>query len=109
LIVRTLTPTYWGIKLAARKIKCGVCGYKKFPHDIHTIELTTAEKRALQEPVEKLHYCIPCWKILNDPVRGPVLMKGLVQVWLKTAGHPDAERLATQYYEKLAKKLTAVS
>lgn len=81
---------------------CCVCRVAVEPPDCQTIELTEAEKAAYPGTPDELFYCRPCWKILSDPVRGPVLVSGLVQQYLRRLGVSNAEQLAAKFESALA-------
>ena len=93
----------------AEPIPCGVCGIPHPREKCHIIVLTETERSALlangQEPKDEYIYCRPCWKTLSNPVSGPAMIKGLVQMRLRLAGVEDSERLATQLHARLVAKI----
>ena len=84
---------------------CTICRQDR--ENCKIFQLTAAEKREFEakeiKPPEELAYCQPCWKTISDPVSGPALMKGLVQVQLQSLGVPNAEDLARRFHVKLLK------
>lgn len=93
-----------------RKLRCGVCGATRPEKACHVITLTEEERRVLtpqgeSPPPRELNYCKPCWKTLSDPMSGPSLMKGLLQVGLRQLGVSNAESIAKRYHAKLIEKI----
>lgn len=84
-------------------MKCLICETSSKMVEYKTFELTEAEKKELEEPLEAYVYCQPCWRVLSDPVQGPALMKGLAQQRLRLLGVSPAiaEALAESYHKAL--------
>lgn len=90
-------------------VPCGVCG-RGFPKGkCHIITLSEEEKQVLrdsnQEVLEEYIYCQPCWRTLSNPVSGPAVMKGLLQIRLQQSGVSNAEQVATKFHAKLVSKI----
>lgn len=90
-------------------VPCGVCG-RGFPRaKCHIITLTDEEKQLLrdteQDVREEYIYCQPCWRTLSDPVSGPAMMKGLLQIRLQQTGVANAEKVATKFHANLVSKI----
>jgi hypothetical protein len=68
---------------------------------------TTAEERetlrAMGEvdPPEEYVYCRPCFRMLEDPERAANLMKGVVEVQLRSIGVPNAGAVAEKFKQRL--------
>lgn len=83
-------------------MKCDVCGQDRPGKRVDL----TAEEQALYlkqgaEAKEAYFYCHPCWRILSNPERGPLLMRGLFERQLRAAGVPNPGEMADKYYRKL--------
>jgi ferredoxin len=89
--------------------RCGICSTEHPTTRYHVITLTDEEKQVLAEsgqtPPNEFVYCKPCWNTLQDPVSGPMLMKGLFQMRLRELGVSSSERLADEYHAALIKKI----
>lgn len=88
------------------KVKCALCEQMKDPGACEVLTLTEAEKAAIKNAPDKYVYCRPCWKVLNDPVNGPSVLKGLVQAHLRAVGVSGdrAEAAAQEFQRKLASR-----
>jgi hypothetical protein len=80
---------------------CDVCHKDKDCQ--HTITLNAEQKRALTEATgrpapEVLHYCAPCWGIVNDRERGASLLRGMLQTRLHGMGRANAKRSGDRLY-----------
>lgn len=91
-------------------LKCGICSSKRSERNCEVVSLSEEERQALiftgdKEPPKELVYCKPCWATLHDPVAGPNLMKGLMEVSLRRLGVVSAERIATRYHKSLVERI----
>jgi len=92
------------------KNECCVC--RRLQPDLKRCEvltLTPEEKKAVADsgtnPVpDKLIYCHPCWKIVNDKQRGARFLQGLWETGLRRAGVADAEARAKKFHDALIAK-----
>lgn len=85
-------------------MKCLICDMKsEETSKFKVIVLTPEEKLGMETTLDEYPYCKPCWGILSDPIRGPILMKGLAQQRMRLSGvsAPVAEVLADRYYKGL--------
>lgn len=84
---------------------CAICRQER--KNCKVFQLTETEKREFREKgnevPEELAYCQPCWKTVSDPVSGPALMKGMLQIQLQQLGVSNAEDLASKFHTKLLK------
>ena len=91
----------------ADKLVCLICQAKRPRNNCHVVKLTVEERHLLRqegrEILEEYPYCLPCWRMISDPVSGPALLKGLAQAHLRGLGVSNAEELATNYYNGLLK------
>ena len=90
-------------------VPCGVCG-RGFPKTkCHIVTLSDEERRGLLDAGHEVHdefiYCQPCWRTLSNPVSGPAMMKGLLQIRLQQAGVSNAEQIATKFHAKMVSKI----
>lgn len=87
-----------------RMITC-MCGHPKDAVTCQKIELTAQEKKVLidqgRTPPDTLYYCPPCYKLLQHPEHGPILMRGIFEQQLRQAGVSNAKQLADKYYTRL--------
>jgi hypothetical protein len=90
------------------KVKCALCEQLKEEGACEVLTLTDAEKAAVKDAPDRYVYCRPCWRILNDPVNGLALMKGLVQAKLRSLGVSGdrAEAAAQEFQKKLMSRST---
>ena len=88
-------------------MKCCVCNRDWPEAQCHIVHLTEAEKRTIQElgltPEPTLAYCRPCWQVLSDRMMGAQLIKGTMQVQLKSSNVPGAEHTAQAMFDGLLK------
>lgn len=89
-------------------MKCLICDKELTAETCHTIILTEEERRITTDPLDAYTYCKPCWKVISDPIRGPILMKGLVQQRMRLLGVSveAAEALSTEYHRALVERIT---
>jgi len=88
-------------------MKC--CNCQRERAVFKTIDLTEAEQasvaRLTGEPApDKYDYCKACWTVISDPVQGAQLLKGLLQANLTRRGVPNAERIASKYFDFFFRK-----
>lgn len=90
------------------KVKCALCEQPKEQGACIVLVLTDAEKAAVKDAPDQYMYCRPCWNVLNDPVNGLALMKGLVQAKLRSLGVSGdrAEAAAQEFQKKLLSRST---
>ncbi len=89
------------------KINCALCGQEKSRDVCEVLTLTETEKAAIENAPDEYCYCRPCWKVLNDPVNGPALMKGIIQTKLRSIGVPGDRAAASA--QEFQRKLSALS
>ncbi len=81
---------------------CCVCG-REFEGGGKSFELTAAEKAVLPDPPDEVHYCGPCLKVMEDPVAGAELLKGMHEMKLRELGVEQADQRAEAFRAKLVK------
>jgi len=92
------------------KIDCCVCHRSQELGHCEIVELSadekvTVEKMGYKPAPDKLHYCKPCWKILNDRQQGAQLIKGFWERSLQRAGVVNAEAKAEKFRRNLLDKV----
>lgn len=88
--------------------QCVVCNRQVPEGQGKTLVLSEQEKVFVrssgQEPPESYVYCTPCIRLLSDRESGAQLIKGTLQAQLRSSGVPQAESIATSYYQFLIQK-----
>lgn len=89
------------------KAKCCICGHVRDRDEMWILHPTPEEKAAIarfgQVPVDEYLYCRPCWGILSDKEKGAQLLRGMVQMHMRTSG-VSAEKAAKKMYQFLISK-----
>lgn len=92
--------------MAAKELACGICGRAVDKARCVIIKLSPEERNVLkasgdQDPLWQCVYCRPCHRVLTDPITGPSMFKGLIQVRLRQIGVANAEAIAKRSQTQL--------
>ncbi len=92
-------------------MKCCICG--RFRQNLVTVTLTDEDKAFIvktagtKQPPDAYVYCKPCFKILSDRERGAQLMRGTIEIALRSKGNRNATKIADKYYQMLLSRTPA--
>jgi hypothetical protein len=86
-------------------MKCGVCEQER--EKGHVLTLTEQERQYVKEQtgedVTTFFYCFPCWNLMKDRMAGASLIRGTLELNLRSIGHPRAHDMAERFYSDLVK------
>jgi hypothetical protein len=90
-------------------MKCEVCGRQQPDDQGVSITLTEDERKAIagasgMPAPEVYFYCKPCYGVVTDREQGARLISGQLEMRLRMAGNPFAEKIATRLYKFLIEK-----
>jgi hypothetical protein len=84
-------------------VKCGVCENEQ--EKGHTLVLSEQERAYVKaqtgEDVESYFFCTPCWNLLKNRRAGASLIRGTMELNLRSVGHPKAQEMARRFYDYL--------
>jgi len=90
-------------------VKCVNCGRDREQHEGTVIELTEQDRKYIERAFKEgapseVFYCQPCYRVLTDREMGARLIAGQLEVRLRLAGHPRAQKVGEAMYKFLLSK-----
>jgi len=90
-------------------VKCVNCGRDREQHEGTLIELTEQDRKYIEQAFKEgapseVFYCQSCYRVLTDREMGARLIAGQLEVRLRLAGHPRAQKVGEAMYKFLLSK-----
>lgn len=92
------------------KVACHICSREREQTD-SVMFTTTPEEKAYHKKMtgqtlsDRIGYCKPCYRLMENPVTAVQMMRGVVEVQLRAAGSPNASQVAERFEKNLLARM----